>query len=40
MKMELRIEAPFSHARIEFIVEKGASVEKDQILVELEAEDD
>jgi len=40
MKMELRIEAPFSHPRIQFIVEKGASVEKDQILVELEAEED
>ena len=40
MKMELRIEAPFSNARILTIVEKGVSVEKDQILVELEPEED
>ena len=39
MKMELRIEAPFPNARIQYIIEKGASVEKDQILVELEPEE-
>jgi 3-methylcrotonyl-CoA carboxylase alpha subunit len=40
MKMELRIEAPFSNARVLAIIEKGVSVEKDQILVELEPEED